>query len=166
MAGPDFLSLHSEFHARPRCEAAYKVFSQSDSRSESGAHFSERRRYARRKTKGNRVFMFGRIRELALYRAAVLRDRGFDVTTPSSREEAVSAIRNGGFDIVVLTYTLSNETVQELAELAREYCPHCPLIAISGNRRLDREIRPDEMVNANDGPEALIAALRKVTRPN
>jgi CheY-like chemotaxis protein len=110
--------------------------------------------------------MFGRIRELALYRAAVLRDRGFDVATPNSREEAIAAIRNGGFDIVILTYTLSNETVQELAELLREYCPHCPLIAISANRRMDREIAPDEMVNADDGPAALLKALRRVTRPN
>jgi DNA-binding NtrC family response regulator len=106
--------------------------------------------------------MFGRIRELALYRAAVLRDRGFEVTTPHSVEEAIAAIRKGGFDIAVLTYTLSNETVQQLAELVREYCPDCPLVAISNSRRMDREIGPDAMVNADEGPEALIAALRRV----
>lgn len=88
------------------------------------------------------------------------------MVTPGTLEEAIAAIRNGGFDIAVLSYTLSNETVQELAELVREYCPNCPIIAISGNRRLDREIRPDEMVNADDGPAALIAALRRVTRPS
>jgi DNA-binding NtrC family response regulator len=103
---------------------------------------------------------------LALYRAAVLRDRGFEVLTPASRDEAVAAIRKGGFDIAVLTYTLSNETVQELSELIREYCPECPLVAISSSGKIDREIRPDEMVNANDGPAALIAALRRVSRPN
>ncbi|PYX87935.1 MAG: hypothetical protein DMG68_10090 [Acidobacteria bacterium] len=128
--------------------------------------FQERRRSIRRRTKGNRVLMFGRIRELALYRAAVLRDRGFDVVTPKSREEAIVAIRKGGFDIAILTYTLSNETVQELAELVREYCPGCPLIAISTNPRMDREIAPDAMVNADDGPAALIAALRRVSQQN
>lgn len=110
--------------------------------------------------------MFGRIRELALYRAEVLRDRGFEVATPESREEAIAAIRRGAFDIAILTYTLSNETVQELAELLREHCPNCPLIAISSNTQMDREIRPDLMVNADDGPAALLGALRRVSQTN
>ena len=123
----------------------------------------DRRTYIRRKTKGNRVLMFGRIRELALYRAAVLRDRGFDVFTPNDVAEAANIIRNGNFDIAVLTYTLPNDVVQELTQLIREHCPNCPLIVISRNKRIDREIRPDEMVDADDGPDALIAALRRVT---
>lgn len=109
--------------------------------------------------------MFGRIRELALYRAAVLRDRGFEVATPHSHDDAVSAIRRGNFDIVVLSYTLPNEEVKELAQLAREYCPECPIVAIVADPgRLDREIGPDAMVNADDGPDALLAALRRVRR--
>jgi DNA-binding response OmpR family regulator len=132
----------------------------------SANEFTERRRSARRKSAGNRVLMFGRIRELALYRAAVLRDRGFEVVTPETREQAVKSIREGSFDIVVLSYTLSNETVQELAEMVREYCPECPLIAISTAGRIDREIGPDEIVDADKGPVALIAALRRVMRPN
>lgn len=128
--------------------------------------FPDRRRSVRRKTYGNRVLMFGRIRELALYRAAVLRDRGFEVSTPETRDEALATIRKGGFDIAVLTYTLSNEMVKEFAELIREYCPECPLIAISNSRHVDREIGPDAMVNADEGPEGLIAALRRVMRNN
>jgi DNA-binding response OmpR family regulator len=110
--------------------------------------------------------MFGRIRELALYRAEVLRGSGFEVMTPDSREEAIAAIRKGNFDLAILTYTLPNDIVQELAQLVREHCPECPLLAISNNTRMDREIRPDVMVNADDGPSALIAALRRVTRTN
>lgn len=136
------------------------------SASDSPYEFPDRRRGLRRKNHGNRILMFGRIRELALYRAAVLQDRGFEVATPSTREEAISAIRKGGFDIVVLTYTLSNEMVKEIAELVREYCPDCPLVAISNSGRRDREIGPDAMVNADDGPEALIATLRRVTGQN
>ena len=127
---------------------------------------AERRRIPRRKTIGNRVLMFGRIRELALYRAEVLRDRGFQVATPESREEAIAAIRKGGFDIAVLTYTLSNDTVLELSELVREYCPNCPVVVISASKLMDREIRPDHIVRADDGPSALIAALHRVTRTN
>ena len=124
----------------------------------------ERRSPVPRRTAGRRILMFGRIRELALYRAEVLRDRGFEVTTPDSREEAIAAIRKGNYDLAILTYTLPNDIVQELAQLVREHCPECPLIAISNNTRMDREIRPDVMVNADDGPNALIAALRRVTR--
>ena len=126
----------------------------------------ERRNPVPRRITGRRILMFGRIRELALYRAEVLRDRGFEVTTPDSREDAIAAIRKGGFDVAILTYTLPNDIVQELAQLVREHCPHCPLIAISNNTRMDREIRPDVMVNADEGPSALIAALRRVTRQN
>ena len=119
-----------------------------------------------RRTVGNRVLLFGRIRELALYRAEVMRSHGFTVTTPSDREEAIAAIRRGNFDVAILTYTLSSDTVQELAELIREYCPEASVIAISNSKKEDREINPDEIVLADDGPRALIAALRRLTRPS
>ncbi len=137
-----------------------------DGDDQSRAQSGDRRKVVRPKNRGNRVLMFGRIRELALYRAAVLRDRGFDVLTPADFDEAVGVIRRGGFDIAVLTYTLSNNTVRELAELIREYCPECPLIAISSSKRVDREINPNEIVLADEGPSALLAALRRVARPN
>lgn len=126
----------------------------------------DRRRFRRRRTKGNRVLMLGKMRELALYRATVLADHGFTVATPQNHDEAVAAIRAGHFDIAILSYTLSNETVQKLAELIREYCPECPLIVISKMRRKDREIAPDETVDGDEGPAALVAALRRVTRCN
>ena len=137
-----------------------------DGGEQAGSTSRDSRKFVRPKNKGNRVLMFGRIRELALYRAAVLRDRGFDVLTPADLDEVVTTIRRGGFDIAVLTYTLSNDTVRELAELIREYCPDCPLIAISNSKRMDREINPDEIVLADEGPNALLAALRRVSRPN
>src|SRR5689334_6387351 len=78
-----------------------------------------------------RVLIFGRIRELALYRAEVLRTRGFSAIVPATKEEARQAIEQAEFDVAVLTYTLSNETVQELSELLRQKCPTCPLITIT-----------------------------------
>jgi hypothetical protein len=146
-----FVSFPPEVHAGDRPENLFDHTSRA----------VERSRTLRRKTKGNRVLMFGRIRELALYRAAVLRDRGFEVSTPETREEAIAAIRRGHFDVVVLTYTLSNEIVLELGELVREYCPDCPIVVIANTRRLDREIKPDVIVRADDGPAALIDALHR-----
>jgi DNA-binding response OmpR family regulator len=94
----------------------------------------------------------------------VLRDHGFNVTVPSDYQEAVKIIRHGDFDVAVLSYTLPSDTVQQIAELVRQYRPECPLIAISESGRVDRRVAPDEIVIADDGPPGLLAALRRVTR--
>lgn len=112
-----------------------------------------------------RVLIFGRIRELALYRAEVLRNRGFSVIVPATREEAREAIEHAEFDVAVLTYTLSSETVEELSELLRQKCPTCPLITITNSHKVDGKIRPDRLVLADQGPEALIKALKAVMKP-
>jgi hypothetical protein len=109
-----------------------------------------------------RVLLFGKHRELALYRAEVLRHSGFRVVIPRTRQEAVDAVRHGDFDAAILSYTLSAETVEELAELVRQQCPTCPLITISQERTHDPRIDPDVIVLAEDGPPALLKALRRV----
>jgi DNA-binding NtrC family response regulator len=110
------------------------------------------------------VLLVGRLRELALYRAEVRRMYGFRVNTPATPDAAMEVIRRREFDIVVLSYTLASDLVEELAEQVRQYCPRCPLIAISESRGVDKRIFPDETVFAEDGPSALIAALRRVCR--
>jgi DNA-binding response OmpR family regulator len=110
------------------------------------------------------VLILGQIRELALYRAEVLRAHGFSVATPRTNEEMKAAIRRCNFDVAVLSYTLPSDTVEELAELMSEYCRDSALIAITDTGRVDRKIGPDEVVLADDGPAALIKALHRVTR--
>ena len=109
-----------------------------------------------------RVLLFGKHRELALYRAEVLRHSGFRVVIPRTRQEAVDAVRHGDFDAAILSYTLSADTVEEIAEMVRQHCPTCPLITISLERTRDRRIDPDAIVLAEDGPPALLTALRRV----
>jgi CheY-like chemotaxis protein len=109
----------------------------------------------------NRVLLVGHHRELALYRAEVLRHAGFRVHTPESKQEAVSIIERGNFDVAVLSYTLSNDTVQELADSIREHCPHCPVVAIADTKRVDRRIAPEAIAIAADGPQGLVSALQK-----
>jgi len=109
-----------------------------------------------------RVLLFGKHRELALYRAEVLRHSGFTVETPTTQQEAVDAIRHGDFDAAILSYTLSADMVEELAEMVRQHCPVCPLITISQERTRDPRIDPDVIVLAEDGPKALVSALRRV----
>jgi hypothetical protein len=64
----------------------------------------------------------------------------------------------------VFTYTLSNDTVEELTELVRQHCPECRLITISDTRLPDPKINPDANVLADDGPRALLEALRETLR--
>lgn len=112
----------------------------------------------------NRILLLGRIRELALYRAEVLSSHGYRVLTPHTKEESIRAIRSGNYDVAILTYTLPSDLVEEFAQLIREYCPTCPVIAITDAQRQDRRISPNATVLADDGPAALIAALRRVIR--
>ena len=120
----------------------------------------ERRKNPR--SAGNRVLLFSGIFEVALYRAEVLRSHGLEVRTPRSKEEAIMAIKRGEVDVVVLTYTLPNETVNELADLVRQYCPACRLVAISETGRFDERVAPDAIVIANQGPAALVEAIRRL----
>jgi hypothetical protein len=74
------------------------------------------------------------------------------------------AIKRGEVDVVVLTYTLPSETVNELADLVRQYCPGCRLVAISEAGHFDERVAPDAVVIANQGPAALIEAIRRLRR--
>jgi hypothetical protein len=122
----------------------------------------ERRKKPR--TVGNRVLLFSGIFEVALYRAEVLCAHGLDVRTPRNKEEAVAIIQRGEADVVVLTYTLPSETVNELSDLVRQYCAGCRLIAISESGRVDERVAPDAVVIANEGPTALVEAIRRLRR--
>ena len=108
--------------------------------------------------------MFGKNRELALYRAEVLRAHGFNVTIPASKADALVVVRRGGYDVVVLTYTLSSETVEELTELVRQHWPDSRLVTISDTKYPDPKINPDANVLADDGPKALLEALRETLK--
>jgi DNA-binding response OmpR family regulator len=125
-----------------------------------------KRKNRRTQKSGNRVLLLGRIRELALYRAEVLRQKGFEVATPDTIDEAMVAIRSSNFDVAVLSYTLPDSMVRDMADEIRAHCPECPIIAVARTIDLDRRIQPDAIAIAEQGPKALIAALRKVLRQN
>jgi CheY-like chemotaxis protein len=158
----NLFALSSGFDAPALSSQDSSVFAGGDSKSSRRSSRLSRSKSEDESAGANRVLLFGSIRELALYRAEVLRTRGFEVVTPRNKQEARDTIRQGQFDVAVLTYTLSSETVLELAHLLREHCPDCPLIAISASSNPDPVIRPDAVVIADDGPAALVAALRRV----
>ena len=107
--------------------------------------------------------MLGNNRELALYRAAYLGERGIEVVAPASRAETLGILQRGGFDAVIISYTLSSDSVLEYIELVRQICPGCPIVVISKTGNLDPKVMPDEIVMADHGPRALMEALRRLT---
>ena len=110
------------------------------------------------------VLLLGEHQELSLYRVQALEAEGFRVISPASRNAALRAIKERQYDAAVLSYTLSNDTAQELAELVRESCPTCPLIAITESPWADTKIQPDDSVVGKEGPQALVEALRRASR--
>jgi CheY-like chemotaxis protein len=146
----EYLRQHSKYHSE---------------RKPSSSRVSEESKKSIQPLKiGNRVMIVGLLRELALYRAEVLRDRGFQVLTPETIEEAIAIIEQGHLDVAVLSYTLPDTSVKTIAETLREHCPDCPIVAIVQTNRLDRTIAPDAVVLADEGPPALVAALKKLLR--
>ena len=108
------------------------------------------------------VLLLGRKRELGLFRVESMERAGFKVIFPPNKQEALYAIHKGGFQAVLISYSLSSESAQELAELIRQRCPDCAIIAISSNGWEDPKLEPDDIIQAADGPEVTIAALKRV----
>jgi len=119
---------------------------------------------SRKPSDPRRVLIYGKLLELALYRAEFLRSKGFTVVIPKSKAEAIAAIEDGEFDALVISYTLASDTAEEVVELARQKCPHCPVITVSDTGKVDRRLRPDVVVRANEGPAGLIKAVERVFR--
>ena len=59
------------------------------------------------------VLMLGKQLELGYYRSAFLQGHGFQVIFPENKEEGLAAIQAGGFDAVIISYTLSRESAKE-----------------------------------------------------
>jgi DNA-binding response OmpR family regulator len=108
------------------------------------------------------VLLLGQHLELGHYRTEFLKSNGVSVVFPESRESAIAAIKAGGFDAVILSYSLSDKTAKEMMELKDQTCPDCPPICISEKRWEDREFNPDAVVLANDPPQFLLDSIHYV----
>ena len=107
------------------------------------------------------ILMLGRQLELGHYRAEFLQSYGIHVVFPESKQEADSAVRAGGYDAILLSYTLSKETIQELVGLIERYCPDCPIIAIT-QRNSELAFKPAETVLDTEPPKMLLEAIKRV----
>lgn len=98
--------------------------------------------------------------ETALLRMHALKSGGFDVTLPTGTKDAMGILKKKKFDAVIISYSLSDENVAEMTELFRENNPNSPIIAVTKGRWADLKTDVDASVNGDDGPDALIDAIR------
>jgi DNA-binding response OmpR family regulator len=61
--------------------------------------------------------------ELAKLRSMVLRQAGFHVTWPSTREEADRILNQENFDLLLIGHTISGESARHFAEVFRAKNP-------------------------------------------
>lgn len=110
------------------------------------------------------VLMLGRQLELGYYRAVYLQSHGFQVIFPENKDAALAAICMGGYDAVIISYTLSKESANEFVNLVKQRDKDCPVVAIMQERSEERDCEPDERVLDRDRPPALLEALIRIAK--
>ncbi len=106
--------------------------------------------------------MLGKYLELGLYRAEYLRSQGYNVLFPESKQEAVDTVIAAAYDLVILSYSLSDVSAIELRELIDQRCPQCPVITLTEQRWHDPKIDSNKVVLVSEGPEALLKAVKSL----
>jgi DNA-binding response OmpR family regulator len=110
------------------------------------------------------VLMLGKQLELGYYRSAFLQGHGFQVIFPENKEEGLAAIQAGGFDAVIISYTLSRESAKEFVTLIKQKDRDCPVVAITQKGWDVEDVEHDEKVLDVDRPQALLEALIRIEK--
>jgi DNA-binding response OmpR family regulator len=96
--------------------------------------------------------------ELAQLREYVLRKAGYSVARATSRQEAL-ALLDGRFDALIVSYSLSHDSIREFTEQFRKANPKAPVIGVVKGSWEDLKIELDGSVSGEDGPDVLLDAL-------
>ncbi|HTV81719.1 MAG TPA: response regulator [Acidobacteriaceae bacterium] len=104
------------------------------------------------------VLLLSGNRELSLLREFALRRAGYSVARASSRQQALTLLRQR-FDALVISYSLAHDTIQEFAEHFRSANPNAPIVGVVKGAWQDLKVQLDGSVSGDDGPEVLLEAL-------
>jgi hypothetical protein len=119
---------------------------------------------AKKKLKPDLIISLGTNAELLWLREAVLRNAGFEVLTVPDEKEAVAKIESLDCGVLLLCYSIDDETRQQLAKKYREACPDARIVAITNAPLEHPLVDADAFVYGVEGPEALIDAIRVVPK--
>lgn len=107
---------------------------------------------------GRSILLLSADRELSLLRYFALSHAGFAVSRADSRQEALSLLENP-FEALVISYSMSSESIVEMCARFRERNPGSPIVGITKGKWEDLKIDADFTVSGIDGPEALLEVL-------
>jgi hypothetical protein len=106
------------------------------------------------------VISVGVLPELLWLREAVLEAAGHKVRSFTEPERAVPELQKGGCGVLLLCYSVRDESRIQLLRSFREYCPDGRIVAITNFPVLEQDSNgADELVYGVDGPEALLDAI-------
>ena len=111
---------------------------------------------------GKSVLLLSGDLELSLFKAHALGHAGFAVTRAESRKDAIHLMRESRFEVLVISYSLSQDALTELAGIFREQNPNAPIVGVAKGRWQDLPLEFDATVIGDEGPEELIEAVETV----
>lgn len=109
--------------------------------------------------RGKKLLLLSADPELASLRHHILANAGFTVARAISRKDALQLLEQEKFDALVISHSMSQESIIEMAELFRKQNPNSPIVTVAKGRWQDLKIEFDSSVTGEEGPEALIETI-------
>jgi DNA-binding NtrC family response regulator len=110
-------------------------------------------------TNSKLIISVGILPDLLSLREAVLTKAGYKVVSAFNEAEALAKIYSGDRGILLLCYSVEEESRKHVTKAFREMCPEGRIVSIT-NQPLKQVLDADAFVYGVDGPEALISAVR------
>jgi DNA-binding NtrC family response regulator len=105
------------------------------------------------------VISVGTLPDLVSLREAVLKKAGYRVVSAFNEAEALAKIYSGDCGVLLLCYSVEEESRKHITKAFREVCPEGRIVSIT-NQPLKQSPDADAIVYGVDGAEALISAVR------
>ena len=112
--------------------------------------------------RGKKLLLLSADAELSSLRHHILANAGFKVSRAISRKEALQLLEQEKFDVLVISHTMSQESMIEMAGIFRVQNPNSPIVTVAKGRWQDLKIEFDSSVTGDEGPEALIETIETV----
>lgn len=108
----------------------------------------------------NTVLSFSPDPNLLLQRETALRNTGFEVISVKTESHACFEIEMGRCGVLVICYTPSAGTTQDLTKLFRRRCPTGSIVFVMNRTDESAPQEADYVVSESAGPEAIVQVLR------
>lgn len=112
--------------------------------------------------RGKKLLLLSADPELSLLRRHILAHAGFIVSRAISRKDALQLLEQEKFDVLVISHSMSQESILEMTGIFRVQNPNAPIVMVAKGRWQDLKIEFDSTVTGEEGPEALLEAVETV----